>query len=1046
LFALVGITWIVASDALLDLLVSERVEGWVQTVKGVLFILAASGVVFVLMRRLGRHWERAENRARETADALGRSELKHRSLLERVPGVVWLNEVNREDPTRTRCIYISPQLEEFLGYTPEAWMADEDLWKRVIHPDDRPAVLILNHLADESHALSLEYRAFRTDGSIVWIHDEAVMIPSDGDEPAYWQGVMVDITAQRAQDLALQELSESLRGVFQASPLAIIVLEPDGRVRHWNPAAERIFGWTAAEVIGRLVPYVPEDRAEEFERFRQDTIAGSSVAGLETVRIRKDGTAVDVSLSIAPLVGPGGAVTGMLGVLDDITERRRVAAELASRQRQQEAVAGLAVAALEGGELQDLLQQAAELVAATLEIPISAVLELLPDERTLLLRSGVGWRTGRVGSHALSRDDPSLAGLALESSEPVIVDDLPTDTRFPGAQDLVAHGVVSGVATTVSGGRRPYGVLEALATNPRAFDREDVRFLQGIAVIIALAIEQHRGALAVRAAEEKYRSLVEDGPATVYLHGADRVPAEITYVSPQIVDLLGYPHDTWTVDPSFWLEAVHRADRERLSRARRAAVERRHALDIEYRMTAEDGREVWVQDRAALVRGADGEPLFYQGVLVDVTDRHRAEDERRTALDRQLRLATRLELLHLIDREVLSSTSIDEMAGRTLDHLRLLVPYDRGVVALVDPETDRFSYASVRADGGMTVEPDLEMVPPDGQVRELLLGDVIVDPDEMDVRNPHTKALLAAGVHSVLSIALGADDGQLGALILESRLPNAFGEEAMDIAKEVGSELAIAIGQTRLRQALADRAQELEQLADERQQMLHRIVRAQEEERERVALELHDGLGQILTSISLFASDLAEEVGEKARPRAVRVNELIRRAIVDSRQLVWSLRPPELERLGLVPALRRLADDTSVPELPIDLHEEIGDVRLTAEAEAVVYRVVQEAVHNAQKHAHASAISILLQRHNGHLTSLVEDNGRGFDPTSIPAGRGLGLIGMRERAELVEGALVVESAIDAGTRVRLMVPIGATVIETNRVETNGVEADGGGGV
>jgi signal transduction histidine kinase len=92
----------------------------------------------------------------------------------------------------------------------------------------------------------------------------------------------------------------------------------------------------------------------------------------------------------------------------------------------------------------------------------------------------------------------------------------------------------------------------------------------------------------------------------------------------------------------------------------------------------------------------------------------------------------------------------------------------------------------------------------------------------------------------------------------------------------------------------------------------------------------------------------------------------------------------------------------------------------------VIYRVVQEAVHNAQKHADASAISILLQRHDGQLTTLVEDNGRGFDPAAIPAGRGLGLIGMRERAELVRGSLVVESGTDAGTRVRLLVPIGAT--------------------
>jgi signal transduction histidine kinase len=203
-------------------------------------------------------------------------------------------------------------------------------------------------------------------------------------------------------------------------------------------------------------------------------------------------------------------------------------------------------------------------------------------------------------------------------------------------------------------------------------------------------------------------------------------------------------------------------------------------------------------------------------------------------------------------------------------------------------------------------------------------------------------------------------------------------------------------------------------------------VQVQEEERERVALELHDGLGQILTSISLFASDLSEEIAVETRPRAMRVNELALKAIADSRQLVWSLRPPELERLGLVPALRRLADDVSMPDLTVDLLEEIGDARLEPETEAVVYRVVQEAVHNAQKHAEASAISILLQRHDGQLTTLVEDNGRGFDPAAIPPGRGLGLIGMRERAELVDGSLVVESGTDAGTRVRLLVPIDAT--------------------
>ncbi len=1033
-FAIVGILWVVLTDIIL---LAANQEGWLdnwpRSLNRAAFVLAASAVVFLLVRRYGRQWERADASARSSDDAHRRSEARYRTLVERVPGVVWLNEVDPDDPGMTNCVYVGPQLMDLLGCTPREWMEDPYLWRDVIHPDDLPAVMEQNNLADERGQLSVEYRALPRGGGIVWIHDEAVLIPADGDRPAYWQGVMVDITPQRVQDQALHELTESLRGVVNASPLAIIVLEPDGRVRHWNPAAERMFGWTAREIVGQPLPYVPSDRLDEFDQVLHRSRDGEPVAGFETIRMRKDGTEVAVSMSTARLVGPEGEIIGLVGVMEDITERTRVADELARRQQQQEALAGLGLAALEGDDPQALLDEASVIVAETLGIPLTGVLELLPDEETLALRSGVGWAPGLVGSYAVGRGIPSLASYALQAGEPVIVDDLATDRRFPTPAHLVEHGVVSGVATVVYGGRGPYGVLEALATDRRAFRRDDVRFLQGIAATLGLALERDRAQTALRAAEERYRSLVESGPAIVYLHAAREVPAHITYIGPQIVDLLGYPLEAWTADPLFWMSVVHPDDRQRLVDADTLAIEHEDALDIEYRFVATDGREVWVQDRAMLVRAEDSAPLFRQGVIVDVTDRRRAEEERRLALERQLRLATRLELLHQIDRDVLSSDLIDEMAVRALDHLRLLVPFDRGSVATLDPTTGRFTYLATRQTPDLgELLSNLESHVPDDVARALLSRDVLIDDldelDELEGTTPYVRGARAVGIRSVIVVALLAGEGQVGTLALASTTAHAFDEEAFDIAKEVGAELAIAISQTRLRQAVADRAEELERVAEERQQMLHRIVQAQEEERERVALELHDGLGQILTSISLFASDLHEEVGAAAKPRAMRVNDLARRAIADSRQLVWSLRPPELERLGLVPALRRLADEVSLPDLTVDLLEEIGDIRLQPESEAVVYRVVQEAVHNAQKHAGASAISILLQRHDGQLTTLVEDNGRGFDPAAIEPGRGLGLIGMRERAELVRGALVVESAPRAGTRVRLLVPIGATPI------------------
>jgi PAS domain S-box-containing protein len=225
-------------------------------------------------------------------------------------------------------------------------------------------------------------------------------------------------------------------------------------------------------------------------------------------------------------------------------------------------------------------------------------------------------------------------------------------------------------------------------------------------------------------------------------------------------------------------------------------------------------------------------------------------------------------------------------------------------------------------------------------------------------------------------------------------------------------------------QDLEARAREHGRLAEERLMLMRKLVHAQEEERRRVALEIHDGIGQVLTSISLFASDLPEVVPEEHRARAERVRELIQRAIADSRMLVWSLRPPDLERLGLVPAIQHLVENLLERATEhIDVLDETGGRRLTPEIETVVFRVVQEALNNATKYAHASSISVVVAIRDGVLSAVVEDDGRGFDIETVETSGGVGLGGMRERADFVGGRLVVESAKDVGTVVRLEVPI-----------------------
>ncbi len=232
-------------------------------------------------------------------------------------------------------------------------------------------------------------------------------------------------------------------------------------------------------------------------------------------------------------------------------------------------------------------------------------------------------------------------------------------------------------------------------------------------------------------------------------------------------------------------------------------------------------------------------------------------------------------------------------------------------------------------------------------------------------------------------------------------------------------------------QELEERVLDFGKLAEERLALMRKLVHAQEEERRRIALEIHDGIGQVLTSISLYASDLPEVVPEEHRARAERVRELIQRAIADSRMLVWSLRPPDLERLGLVPAIQHLVEnllDHATEHLDhatehIDVLDETKGRRLTPEIETVVFRIVQEALNNATKYAHASSISVVVAIRDGVLSAVVEDDGRGFDVETVDTFGGVGMGGMRERADFVGGRLVVESAKDVGTVVRLEVPI-----------------------
>ncbi|MBI2561510.1 MAG: PAS domain S-box protein, partial [candidate division NC10 bacterium] len=139
----------------------------------------------------------------------------------------------------------------------------------------------------------------------------------------FYTAISRDIAERKRTEEALREAKETLQALIQASPLTILAIDPAGNVRLWNRAAEQTFGWSEHEVVGRPLPIVPEEKQEEFRALRQRVLQNEAFTGMELRRRRRDGSLIEVSLSTAPLHDAKGDITGIMAILEDITQRKR---------------------------------------------------------------------------------------------------------------------------------------------------------------------------------------------------------------------------------------------------------------------------------------------------------------------------------------------------------------------------------------------------------------------------------------------------------------------------------------------------------------------------------------------------------------------------------------------------------------------------------------------------------------------------------------------------------------------------------------------------
>lgn len=483
--------------------------------------------------------------------------------------------------------------------------------------------------------------------------------------------------------------------------------------------------------------------------------------------------------------------------------------------------------------------------------------------------------------------------------------------------------------------------------------------------------ERKRAEDQLRDREQRLSALIRNLPGAVFRVRND---ANYTteYVSDQIADLTGYPADDFRENRRSFGELMHSDDREWVWNETQKALGEHRPYELTYRFIDAHGRKRWNWERGTGIYDANGELQAVEGFVQDITARKQTEAALREH-EEVLRLFVELSpaAIGMFDNDMrYVAVSRRWLTDYGLDDRNLI---GRSHYEIFPEIPQRWKDIHRRCLAGATERCD-----DDPFVR----ADGHTDWVKWEIC-PWRRA-----------------DGGIGGIIVFSELVTA---------------------RKQAERKLAENAERLERLS-------RQLLAAQETERRQVARELHDEIGQLLTVVKLDLQTVLRQPGTAALAPALKEGmESIDRVVARVRDLSLDLRPSMLDDLGLLPTLRWYVQ-RQMPRLgvAIDLALPPSLPRLASEIETACFRIVQEALTNAARHAAATHIEVTLATPDNIIELTVRDDGQGFDVAaarqSTLAGGGAGLLGMSERAELAGGQLTIVSAPGQGTTVRARFP------------------------
>jgi PAS domain S-box-containing protein len=979
--------------------------------------------------------------------------------------VTWSDELYR--------IFGLPQQEIRLGTTAFQF----------IHPDDRN--LVTNSVAAALRAregYSFYCRISRPDGVERILHSRGQVVCDENGEPIRVFGATQDVTEHRQAEEALHQTERKYREIFENAGEGIFQSTPDGKFIAANPALARICGFDSSEeLISKRADvagdtYCEPELREEFKRRLEEC---GVVREFEHELLRNDGSRIWIMVNARVVRNEQGEVLYYEGTVQDINERKLAEAR---------SVAFATLARRLSGVMTQL--DAAKIIAETANELFawdSCNLDLY-DEKSGLVRPLLNMDTiagRRVDVTAsLSARGPSPRTRHIIDHGPVLSlrkepitfeeDSIPFGDKSRPSASLM--GVPICHAQTV------IGLLSIHSYAQGAYDPSDLRDMQALATYCGEALNRVRIEESLRESEERYRELFENAKDAYYVHDLQGRYISVNCAAENLAgrkreEIIGRRFSDFIAPEQ--LPVVS----EKLCRKLIEEGETNYETEV----VASDGRRVPVEVTSHLIY-EKGVAVRVQGTARNIAERKRAEEALRqsereyrglfeNARDPILIIDPKQEIVLAVNQRACEVYGISrsEFVGISLESISNNVERGRKIIkeTLERGMSQNFETIQRRGDGTeMFLNVNASIVEYKGQIAIQSINRDITEQKRAEEALRRSEERFSKAFHSspaALSITMldngrllevndaflrmtgftrdeviGRSTRELGLWDRQHRLMlakalrehRAMAEFEIKFRKKSGEVrealLSVELIQLASGEAsvlgIAQDVTERKRAEEALQRYPRQLIEAQEAERQSVARELHDQIGQVLTAIHLNLQAVRKTC--ETKEASVLIDEGV--AIVDEalgqvRNLSFELRPSLLDDLGLAAALRWYTDRftqrtgiqaTTLINLP-DLSQ-----RLTKDLETACFRIAQEAFTNVVRHAQARNVAVTLQKLNGQVRLSVKDDGVGFDVHSqnlAPFTTHLGLRGMRERALALGGRLEVRSS-ERGTRISASFP------------------------